>query len=48
MRKAPNASRGSETAEKQKEAFEATRELAKKAGSEVAIHGGDNKNLSKT
>lgn len=43
--KRQSASRASVTAETQKEAFEATRELAKKAKSEVAIHRGDNKKI---
>jgi hypothetical protein len=37
-----DASRASVTAETQKDAFEATRELARKAKSEVSIHRGDN------
>lgn len=37
-----DASRASVVADTQKEAFEATRELAQKAKSEVSIHRGDN------
>lgn len=40
--KRQDASRASVVASTQKEAFEKTRELAKKAESEVSIHRGDN------
>ena len=40
--KREDASRASVTAETQKEAFVKTRDLAKKTGSEVSIHRGDN------
>ncbi|CDT32142.1 conserved hypothetical protein [Vibrio coralliirubri] len=40
--KKQDASRASVTAKTQQEAFEKTRDLAKKAQSEVSIHRGDN------
>ena len=40
-----DASRASVVADTQKEAFEATRELAKKARAEVSIHRGDNNRI---
>lgn len=40
-----DASRASITGETQKEVFEATRDLAKKAQSEVSIHRGDNNKI---
>lgn len=39
--KRQDAKRSSVTADTQEEAFERTRELARKAGSEVSIHRGD-------
>ena len=40
-----DATRASVVGETQKEVFEATRELAKKAQSEVSIHRGDNSQI---
>jgi len=40
-----DASRPSVVGETQKEVFEATRELAKKAKSEVSVHRGDNNKI---
>jgi hypothetical protein len=40
-----NASRASVVADTQKEAFEATRDLAQKAKSEVSIHRADNNRI---